>query len=94
MPPSSIGKAGEFSGRDMAFVKWLTWPRDVGPCSSRAIDGTNPATDDGDADHFHGNGIKLRGAKVEADGNWLMVWDVYDQLLFRKQIQERGVRQE
>ena len=92
-----LGKAGGF--RDEAgtqHVKWFRWPGGSFECSNKTLDGNNPAqgVSPGDGSMYFGDRIKVRGAFAEASGNWFLAWDIYGQLVFRKQIQDRNVRQE
>ena len=93
-----LARAGEF--RDEAgteLVKWFRWPDKIGPLSNRPINGAVVVGTSGAGEHpgmYHADKVKCRGAKATADGTWFLAWDTVGQLLFRKQIQERDVRQE
>lgn len=92
-----LGTAGEFRDENgTELVKYFKWPGGVGAISDQPMDGAHPAIginpDDGSM--YFSAQIKCRSAKANATGNWFIARDIYNQLIFKKQIQDRNVRQE
>ena len=84
-----LGRAGEY--RDEAgtqLVKHFIVGGRNGPRSSGG------PYDIPDGEGMHNHRVKFRDAKATASGNWFLAWDINNNLIYKKHIIDRNVRQE
>lgn len=88
--PSHIKTVGVYDGDRR--VRYCNWPTGIGALSGRLIDGSQRAPDNVSA-HYHSNRVKIRYARIDAEGQELRVtgWD-NNVIAVMKPI-ERNVRQ-
>jgi hypothetical protein len=97
MRPSQLGVVGQYLDAECTMmIGTFRWPSGVGAMSDKPTNGSHTPSymDDSREGWYHGDRIKIRGAKADRDGVTFGAFDVFGQLLFKKTIIERNVRQE